>query len=161
MWVTFKPDLGYQWWSPEKLKMVKKHFSPELSGGLWGVICYRHWYPRAGLEAAEKSYFFKKSFEVEKDAELPPEYFPCGGSAWILTWSWFINLSKSYILQEKSFESKKWCRITPWVFSMRRFRLNPSLELISKLFKKSHFRWFVAIRGPVGPFFGPCRAHIF
>ena len=41
--------------------------------------------------------FFKKSFEVKKDAELPPEYFPCGGSAWILTWSWFINFSKSHI----------------------------------------------------------------
>ena len=24
--------------------------------------------------------FFKKSFEVKKDAELHPEYFPCGGS---------------------------------------------------------------------------------
>ena len=41
-------------WSPEKSKMVKKHFSPELSGDLWGVICYHHWYLRAGLEAREK-----------------------------------------------------------------------------------------------------------
>ena len=37
-------------WSPEKSKMVKKHFFPELSGDLWGVICYHHWYLRAGLE---------------------------------------------------------------------------------------------------------------
>ena len=68
-------------WRPEKLKMVEKHFSPEMFGDLWGVICYHHWYPRAGLEGREKSYFSKKSFEVKKDAELPPEYFPCGGSA--------------------------------------------------------------------------------
>ena len=61
-------------WSPEKLKMLKNHFFPELSGDLWGVICYHHWYPRAGLVR-------KKSFEDEKDAELPPEYFPCGGLA--------------------------------------------------------------------------------
>ena len=44
-------------WSPEKLKMVKKHFFPELSGDLWGVICYHHWYLRAGLEGPEKSFF--------------------------------------------------------------------------------------------------------
>ena len=67
-------------WSPEKLKMVKKHFFPELSGDLWGVICYHHWYPRAGLEGPEKS-FFKLQNEVLNDAELPPEYFPCIGSA--------------------------------------------------------------------------------
>ena len=50
-------------WSPEKLKMVKKHFFPELSRDLWGVICYRHWYLRAGLEGPEKS-FFKLQNEV-------------------------------------------------------------------------------------------------
>ena len=50
-------------WSPEKLKMVKKHFFPELSGDLWGVICYHHWYLRAGLEGPEKS-FFKLQDEV-------------------------------------------------------------------------------------------------
>ena len=55
-------------WSPEKLKMVKKHFFPELSGDLWGVICYHHWYPSAGLKGPEKSYFSKKRFEVKKDA---------------------------------------------------------------------------------------------
>ena len=48
-------------WSPEKLKMVKKHFFPELSGDLWGVICYHRWYPRAGLEGREKSYFSEKT----------------------------------------------------------------------------------------------------
>ena len=57
-------------WSPEKLKMVKKHFFPELSGDLWGVICYHHWYPRAGIEGRKKISLFKKSFEVKKDAEL-------------------------------------------------------------------------------------------
>ena len=29
-------------WSPEKSKMVKQNFFPELSGDLWGVICYHH-----------------------------------------------------------------------------------------------------------------------
>ena len=51
-------------WSPEKSKMVKKHFFPELSGDLWGVICYHHWYLRAGLEGPEKSFFFKLQDEV-------------------------------------------------------------------------------------------------
>ena len=37
-------------WSPEKSKMVKKHFSLELSRDPWGVISYHHWYLRAGLE---------------------------------------------------------------------------------------------------------------
>ena len=32
-------------------------------------------------DPGKKNIFFKKSFEVKKDAELPPEYFPCGGSA--------------------------------------------------------------------------------
>ena len=31
-------------WSPEKLKMVKKHFFLQLSGDLWAVICYHHWF---------------------------------------------------------------------------------------------------------------------
>ena len=30
-------------WSPEKSKMAKQHFFSELSGDLWGVICYHHW----------------------------------------------------------------------------------------------------------------------
>ena len=47
-------------WSPKKLKMVGKHFFPELSGDLWGVVCYHHWYPRAGLEGQKKSYLSKK-----------------------------------------------------------------------------------------------------
>ena len=38
-------------------KIRYKTFSPELSGDLWGVICYHHWYPRAGLEGPEKSVF--------------------------------------------------------------------------------------------------------
>ena len=44
-------------WSPERSKMVKKHFFPELSGDLWDVICYHHWYLRAGLEGPEKCFF--------------------------------------------------------------------------------------------------------
>ena len=54
---TLKVKMKVKKWRPEKLKMVKKHFFPELSGDLWGVICYHHWYPRAGLEGPEKSFF--------------------------------------------------------------------------------------------------------
>ena len=57
---TLKVKMKVKRWSPEKLKMVKKHFFPEMFGDLWGVICYHHWYPRAGLEGREKSYFSKK-----------------------------------------------------------------------------------------------------
>ena len=47
-------------WRPEKLEMIKNYFFSELSGDLWGVICYHHWYLRAGLEPQEKNVFFKK-----------------------------------------------------------------------------------------------------
>ena len=57
---TLKVKMKVKKWRPEKLKMVKKHFFPEMFGDLWGVICYHHWYPRAGLEGREKSYFSKK-----------------------------------------------------------------------------------------------------
>ena len=72
---------------PEKLKMVKKQFFPELSGDLWGVICYHHWYPRAGLEI-QKIIFIKTKFDIRNDAEFPlsmfhlsvrPESFPGAG----------------------------------------------------------------------------------
>ena len=62
-------------WSPEKLKMVEKHFFPELSGDLWGVICYHHWYPRAGLEGREKSYFSKKVLRLKKMQNYPLSIF--------------------------------------------------------------------------------------
>ena len=62
-------------WRPEKLKMVKKHFFPELSGDLWGVICYHHWYPRAGLEGREKSYFSKKVLRLKKMQNYPLSIF--------------------------------------------------------------------------------------
>ena len=77
---TLKVKMKVNKWRPEKLKMVKKHFFLELFGDLWGVICYHHWYPRAGLEGRKKHIFQKNTFEVKKDAESP-EYFPCGGSA--------------------------------------------------------------------------------
>ena len=51
---------GDKEWSPEKLKMVKKHFFPELSRDLLGVICYHHWYLRAGSEGQKKHIFSKK-----------------------------------------------------------------------------------------------------
>ena len=57
---TCKVKMKVKKWRPEKLKMVEKHFFPDLFGDLLGVICYHHWYPRAGLEGREKSYFSKK-----------------------------------------------------------------------------------------------------
>ena len=51
---TFKVKMEVKKWSSEKLKMIKKHFFPELFGDLWGVICYHHWYLRAGSEGREK-----------------------------------------------------------------------------------------------------------
>ena len=60
---TCKVKMKVKKWRPEKLKMVKRHFFPEMFGDLWGAICYHHWYPRAGLEPQKKTYF-QKSFEV-------------------------------------------------------------------------------------------------
>ena len=62
-------------WRPEKLKMVKKHFFLELSGDLWGVICYHHWYPRAGLEGREKSHISKKALRLKKMQNYPLSIF--------------------------------------------------------------------------------------
>ena len=62
----FKIKVNVKQWRPEKLKMVKQHFFPEMFGDLWGVICYHHWYPRAGLEAPEKSYFSQKALRFKK-----------------------------------------------------------------------------------------------
>ena len=55
---------GDKEWSPEKFKMVKKHFFPELSGDLWGVICYHRWYPRAGV--GENHIFQKNVLRFKK-----------------------------------------------------------------------------------------------
>ena len=72
---TLKVKMKVKKWRPEKLKMVKKHFFPELSGDLWGVICYHHWYPRAGLEGREKSYFSKKVLRLKKMQNYPLSIF--------------------------------------------------------------------------------------
>ena len=37
--------------------------------------------PKSRFRGSGKITFFKKSSVVKKDAELSPEYFPCGGSA--------------------------------------------------------------------------------
>ena len=77
---TLQVKMKVKKWRPEKLKMVKEHFFPELSGDLWGVICYHHWYPRAGLELQkQKKHVFQQKNGIENDAESPPEYFPCIG----------------------------------------------------------------------------------
>ena len=63
---TLKVKMKVKKWRPEKLKMVKKHFFPKMFGDLWGVICYHHWYPRAGLEGREKTNFSKKVLRLKK-----------------------------------------------------------------------------------------------
>ena len=62
-------------WRPEKLKMVKKRFFPEMFGDLWGVICYHHWYPRAGLEGRENKCFSKKVVRSKKMHNYPLSIF--------------------------------------------------------------------------------------
>ena len=62
-------------WSPEKSKMINKTFFPKLSGDLWGVICCHHWYPRAGLEGPEKTYFSKKVLRLKQMQNYPLSIF--------------------------------------------------------------------------------------
>ena len=61
---TCKVKMKVKKWRPEKLKMVEKHFFPEMFGDLWGVICYHHWYPRAGLQGQKKDIILKTKNEV-------------------------------------------------------------------------------------------------
>ena len=72
---TLKVKKKVKKWRPEKLKMVKKHFFPELSGDLWGVICYHHWYLRAGLEGQTKSDFSNKVLRFKMMQNYPPSIF--------------------------------------------------------------------------------------
>ena len=72
---TFKVKMKVKKRRQEKLKMVKKHFFPELSGDLWGVICYHHWYLRAGLEGPEKSVFSSCKMRVKMMQNHPLSIF--------------------------------------------------------------------------------------
>ena len=72
---TLKVKMKVKKWRPEKLKVVEKHFFLEMIGDLWGVICYHHWYPSAGLEGREKSYFSKKVLRSEKMQNYPLSIF--------------------------------------------------------------------------------------
>ena len=107
-------------WRPEKLKMVKKHFFPELSGDLWGVICYHHWYPRAGLEGREKTYFSKKKLRLKKMQNYPlsifhvavrPESLP-GADLSTFQKVRFSDFSTSF----GPFSAPFWSKITPQEF---------------------------------------------
>ena len=61
-------------------------------------------------------------------------------------------LRKQVFIRDEKW-SLNWCRITSWVFSMHRFGLNPYLELIYQLFKKSLYflAFFWRFLGPLGP----------
>ena len=78
---TLKVKMKVKKWRPEKLKMVKKTFFPRNVWGPLGCHLLSSLVPKSRFRGSGKIIFFKKSFEVKKDAELPPEYFPCGGSA--------------------------------------------------------------------------------
>ena len=84
---TLKVKMKVKKWQPEKLKMVKKDFFPEMFGDLWGVICYHHWYPRAGLEGREKSYFSKKVLRLKMMQNYPLSIFHAAVRPESLTWS--------------------------------------------------------------------------
>ena len=84
-------------WRPEKLKMVKTRFSPELSGDLWAVICFQHWYPRAGLEGREKSYFSKKVLRFKKMQNDPLSIFHVAVSPESLPGADFSSFKKSHV----------------------------------------------------------------
>ena len=68
-------------WRPEKLKMLKKALFPTNVRGPLGCHLLSSLVPKSRFRGSGKIIFFKQSFEGKKDAELPPEYFPCGGSA--------------------------------------------------------------------------------
>ena len=58
-------------WRPEKLKMVKKHFSPELFGDLWGVsFAIITWFRGSG-----KIIFIKKDLKLKKMQNYPLSIF--------------------------------------------------------------------------------------
>ena len=52
----------------------KTLFFPEMFGDLWGVICYHHWYPRAGLEGRE-NHIFQKKMRSKKMQNYPLSIF--------------------------------------------------------------------------------------
>ena len=58
-----------------KVEDGQKTLFQKMFGDLWGVICYHHWYPRAGLEGREKSYFSKKVLRLKKMQNHPLSIF--------------------------------------------------------------------------------------
>ena len=67
--------------SPANLKNDQKTVFPRIVRGPLGCHLLSSLVPKSRFRGSGKITYFKKSFEVKKDAELPPEYFPCGGSA--------------------------------------------------------------------------------
>ena len=64
-----------------KVEDGQKTLFPRIVRGPLGCHLLSSLVPKSRFRGSGKIIFFKKSFEVKKDAELPPEYFPCGGSA--------------------------------------------------------------------------------
>ena len=50
----------------------QKHFSPEVSRDLWGVICFHHWYLRTSLEGQGEKFFprCKMTFKMMQNHPL-------------------------------------------------------------------------------------------
>ena len=64
-----------------KVEDGQKTLFPRIVRGPLGCHLLSSLVPKSRFRGSGKIIFFNKSFEGKKDAELPPEYFPCGGSA--------------------------------------------------------------------------------
>ena len=64
-----------------KVEDGQKTLFPRNVWGPLGCHLLSSLVPKSRFRGSGKSYLKKKSCEIKRDAELPPEYFPCGGSA--------------------------------------------------------------------------------
>ena len=63
-----------------KVEDGQKTLFPRIVRGPLGCHLLSSLVPESKFRGSGKIIFFKRKIEVKKDAELPPEYFPCGGS---------------------------------------------------------------------------------
>ena len=64
-----------------KIEDGQKTLFPRNVCGPLGCQLLSSLVPKSRFRGSGKVIFFKKNIELEKDVELPPEHFPCGGSA--------------------------------------------------------------------------------
>ena len=78
MWYTSQDEGQKE--ATRKVEDSQKTLFPRIVRGPLGCHLLSSLVPKSRFRESGKIIFFKKSFEAEKDAELPPECFPCGGS---------------------------------------------------------------------------------